>query len=100
MNENINEVTEEVLENVAAEEVLTDVADKAVETIESVADENNALSIILIVVAAIGLIATGGWVIWLGFFIAKKIKAKIAASKVEIVEEDDFFEEEETTGEE
>lgn len=88
MEENKTMVTEETMEMAEsikeeAAETAKEVAEKAIEA----AKGRDPLSIILLVVAAIGLIATGGWVVWLAIKIVKKIKAKINASKVPAKEE-------------
>lgn len=99
MEENKTMVTEETMEMAEsikeeAAETAKEVAEKAIEA----AKGRDPLSIILLVVAAIGLLATGGWVVWLAIKIVKKIKAKINDSKVTVKEEfsDEKPEEEKT----
>ena len=95
-NKVLTEETMEVAEEVKEEAVETakEVAEKAIEA----AKGKDALSVVLLIVAAIGLLATGGWVVWLAFKIGRKIKAKIQASKVvkEEFVEDEPEEEEKT----
>lgn len=72
----VEEVKDQVTEH---SEELADAGHKVIEA----AKNGNVLSIILLVVLGIGLVATGGWVVFLGIFLYKKIKAKLAANKAE-----------------
>lgn len=79
MEEN-NVLVEEVKDQVSEHsEEIKDAGHKVVEA----AKNGNVLSIILLVVLGIGLVATGGWVVFLGIFLYKKIKAKLDAKKAE-----------------
>lgn len=99
-----NKILEETVETVA-DHVNEEVIDQAVDAGKAaidVAKKMDIWSIIFIILLAIGMIASGGWVVWLVIKIVKKIKAKKAAAveandnDVFVEVEEDFDEEEKT----
>ena len=91
-----NKILEETVETVA-DQVNEETVDQAVEAGKAAIDAAKKMdiwSVIFIILLAIGLIASGGWVVWLTIKIDKKIKAKKAAA-VEPKDNDVFVEAEE-----
>ena len=80
MEEN-KDLVEETVEQAA--ESINENAEVAVEAGKAIIDEAKKMdiwSLILIIIAAVGLAATGGWIVYLVVFFVKKIKAKKAAA--------------------
>lgn len=92
-----NKILEETVETVV-DQVNEETVDHAVEAGKAVIDaakDNDIWSVIFIILLAIGLIASGGWVVVVVIKIVKKIKAKKAAKLDETeVFVDDLLEEE------
>lgn len=77
-------LTEELVNEEAVEEVKEHVADTAKEVAEKAieaAAKKDIFSVILLIVAGIGLLATGGWVVVAIIKLVGFIKKKIAAKK-------------------
>lgn len=74
------EVAEEVVNEAPVEEVL-DGAEKILD--DAVKTGTNPWSIVLLVLAGLGLIASGAWIFVLVWWIVKKVKAAKAAKTVE-----------------
>ena len=88
-----NKVLDEAVETVA-EQVNEDTVDTAVEAGKAAIDAAKKLdiwSVIFIILLAIGLIASGGWIVWAIIKLVKFIKAKKAAA-VEPKDNDVFVE--------
>ena len=73
-NKILDGTVETVVDHVDEETV--DQAVEAGKAAIDVAKKMDIWSVIFIIVLAIGLIASGGWIVWLAFKIVKKIKAK------------------------
>lgn len=85
------ELVENVAENI--EENAPEMVETAAEAIKTVKESNlNAGAIVLLVITCIGLLASGGWIVFGVIFLVKKIKAAKAKADVQAEVADDVIE--------